>query len=117
MFHIQNSLHHRLVAFNFRITSTFVYLAITLNLSELFGNVYFNTALSGIIELPVLFLCFFLFKWFGRKLPVIGTLMAVGICCWVSVPFELVPGRLNMKYEPGGLEMFGKKDNHLCKHI
>lgn len=81
------------VIHNCRVVTTFVFLAITFNLNQLFGDVYMNTAISGALELPALYLCYMLLKKYGRKPSVSIPFIFVGICFLLSVPFEIFEGK------------------------
>ncbi len=74
-----------------------VYIGITLNMSELFGNVYVNVVISGCLEVVATIAMFILAKYKGRKLPVISAMLLSGISSCLAIPFELISGRLHYK--------------------
>uniref|UniRef100_A0A3P8VVG4 Solute carrier family 22 member 21 n=1 Tax=Cynoglossus semilaevis TaxID=244447 RepID=A0A3P8VVG4_CYNSE len=55
---------------------TIGYYAISLNTSNLYGDVYFNCFLSALVELPAYILSWVLFRWCSRRLSVFSSLFA-----------------------------------------
>ena len=77
----------------FRSTVSTLYIGISLNMSQLFGDVYLNVLLSGCLEVVACIIMFILVKHKGRRLPVACVMLLSGISSCVAAPFEIIPGR------------------------
>lgn len=77
-----------------RTAISFVYVAITLNLSELPGNVYVNVMMTGMVDFCMCFLAYFLIKHLGRKPAVVAGLFVVGSSSFLVIIADLIPGRV-----------------------
>ncbi len=83
-----------LIMIHFRITCQFMYIAMILNISQLAGNIFINTVISGIIELFCTMLCIYLLNHYGRKKPTFVLMLMAGIGCGIAAPFELFAGNM-----------------------
>uniref|UniRef100_A0A3P8VVL8 Solute carrier family 22 member 21 n=1 Tax=Cynoglossus semilaevis TaxID=244447 RepID=A0A3P8VVL8_CYNSE len=82
---------------------TIGYYAISLNTSNLYGDVYFNCFLSALVELPAYILSWVLFRWCSRRLSVFSSLFACGV---LLLFVQLIPANLVLLAIT--LEMMGK---------
>lgn len=64
-----------------------VYYGISLNVSDLGGNLFWSTFWSGLVEFPAYLFCMGIFKYVGRRPLLIATMIGAGISCLVIVPF------------------------------
>nr|CAD7408877.1 unnamed protein product [Timema poppensis] len=72
-----------------------VYYGLVLNLGKIGGNVYLNTILSGVVEIPAIAISILILLKMGRRGPFCLTLMVSGAACFLTL---LVPlGRSYME--------------------
>ncbi|XP_060911086.1 solute carrier family 22 member 4-like [Labrus mixtus] len=79
------------------------YFALSLNTSNLHGNVFFNCFLSALVEIPAYTLSWVMFRWFSRRLSLSSTLFMGGLFLLL---IQLVPA--NQIFLAITLEMMGK---------
>nr|CAD7453463.1 unnamed protein product [Timema tahoe] len=65
-----------------------VYYGLVLNLGKIGGNVYLNTILSGVVEIPAIAISILILLKMGRRGPFCLTLMVSGVACFLTL---LVP--------------------------
>ncbi|XP_025407672.1 organic cation transporter protein-like isoform X1 [Sipha flava] len=58
-----------------------VYYGLVLNLSNIGGNIYVNTIISGLVEIPSILISVVILLKMGRRLPLCITMVAGGIAC------------------------------------
>lgn len=63
-----------------------VYYGITLNTSNLAGDMYINFFISGAVEIPAYVWCYFVLHKFGRRLPLGGCMLVGGISLLCTIP-------------------------------
>ena len=69
------------------ISCTLIYYGMSFNTGSMVGNVYLNTFLSGLVEVPAYTGSLpFMYK-LGRRYSQIGTLIVSGAACFISIPF------------------------------
>ncbi|KAM9788587.1 organic cation/carnitine transporter 2 [Neosynchiropus ocellatus] len=79
------------------------YFALSLNTSNLAGDMYFNCFLSALVEVPAYLLSWVLFRWCPRRLTLCPTFFLGGVCLFVV---QLIP--TNLHTVGITLEMMGK---------
>ncbi|XP_053702916.1 organic cation/carnitine transporter 2-like isoform X1 [Synchiropus splendidus] len=79
------------------------YFALSLNTSNLAGDMYFNCFLSALVEVPAYILSWVLFRWCPRRLTLCPTFFLGGLCLFV---IQLIPANLHAVGIT--LEMMGK---------
>uniref|UniRef100_A0AAQ5XCS1 Major facilitator superfamily (MFS) profile domain-containing protein n=1 Tax=Amphiprion ocellaris TaxID=80972 RepID=A0AAQ5XCS1_AMPOC len=84
-------------------TVTIAYFALSLNTSNLHGNVYFNCFLSALVEMPAYTASWIMFRWYSRRLCLFSTLFTGGLFLLL---IQLIPAHLI--YFAITLEMIGK---------
>lgn len=67
-----------------------LYYGLVLNLANIGGNLYVNSILTGVVEVPALFLTIFILIKGGRRWPLALTMIFSGIACTFIVPFKIV---------------------------
>uniref|UniRef100_A0A3Q2DQA6 Solute carrier family 22 member 21 n=1 Tax=Cyprinodon variegatus TaxID=28743 RepID=A0A3Q2DQA6_CYPVA len=67
------------------------YFALSLNTSNLHGNVYFNCFLSALVEIPAYVLSWAMFHWCSRRMSVFASLSSGGLFLLI---IQLVPAHL-----------------------
>nr|CAD7587851.1 unnamed protein product [Timema genevievae] len=83
-----------------------VYYGLVLNLGKIGGNVYLNTILSGVVEIPAIAISILILLKMGRRGPFCLTLMVSGAACFLTL---LVPlGRSDLEWITISLAMLGK---------
>ncbi|XP_066293694.1 organic cation transporter protein-like [Branchiostoma lanceolatum] len=75
-------------------TNTLVYYGIALNITDLSGDVYTNSLIASVVEIPACLSLLFLQERFGRKLPVFAYLLLTGIGLIVTAALPVGPGRV-----------------------
>lgn len=73
------------VYFNWCVNA-FVYYALSLNTSDLGGNIFLNFFIAGAVEFPAYVLSIFVLKRVGRKLPMIINMIIGGLACILIIP-------------------------------
>ncbi|XP_063708766.1 organic cation transporter protein-like [Culicoides brevitarsis] len=74
----------RLITFCFLciwFTMNLVYYGLVLNMNALGGNIYLNSTLAGLVELPAIALAMYIIGKTGKKWLFCGTLMTAGLAC------------------------------------
>ncbi|XP_008286211.1 solute carrier family 22 member 5 isoform X1 [Stegastes partitus] len=84
-------------------TVTIAYFALSLNTSNLHGNVYFNCFLSALVEMPAYAVSWVMFRWYSRRLSLFSTLFTGGLFLLL---IQLIPA--DLIYFAITLEMIGK---------
>ena len=69
----------------YRFSSSLVYYGLVFNTGA-FGDVYLNTFLSGLIEVPAYLICMFCMDRGSKRLSNAGSLLVAGIFCFACVP-------------------------------
>ncbi|XP_071449649.1 organic cation transporter protein-like [Hetaerina americana] len=84
----------------------FVYYGLVLNLSNIGGNIYVNTVLSGAVELPSIAICILFLIKMGRRWPLCLSLLGSGIACLATLTVPL--GRVDLEWVTITMAMAGK---------
>ncbi|XP_057654070.1 organic cation transporter protein-like isoform X1 [Diorhabda carinulata] len=63
-----------------------VYYGLVLNLSNIGGNLYINSALQGAVEIPAIAISIYILLKKGRRWPLSLTMMISGVSCILTVP-------------------------------
>ncbi|KAL3277159.1 hypothetical protein HHI36_012511 [Cryptolaemus montrouzieri] len=71
-----------------------VYYGLVLNLENIGGDLYINSVLTGVVELPALTLSIPILIKGGRRWPLSLTMIFSGIACAFIVPFKMFPNDL-----------------------
>ena len=84
---------------SFRFTCSLMYWALSFNTGSLSGNIYLNTFLLGIVELPALLLSYYCMGWprLGRRLTCGFALLVAAASSFLTIPF-IVVGRYSFHY-------------------
>ncbi|XP_044153480.1 solute carrier family 22 member 15-like isoform X3 [Bufo gargarizans] len=84
-----------------------VYYGLTLNAGELKGNLYFNVAMYGLVEVPAFPLCLFFIEksWSGRGKSTAGFLVFAGLACIFTM---FLPDNNSLYLSPAVLALLGK---------
>ncbi|XP_050532555.1 organic cation transporter protein-like isoform X2 [Daktulosphaira vitifoliae] len=61
-----------------------VYYGLVLNLSNIGGNIYINTIISGLVEIPSILISVVILLKMGRKKPLCLTMVAGGVACLLT---------------------------------
>ncbi|VVC43030.1 Hypothetical protein CINCED_3A022033 [Cinara cedri] len=61
-----------------------VYYGLVLNLSNIGGNIFINTILSGVVEIPSILISVVILLKMGRRMPLCVTMVAGGIACLLT---------------------------------
>ncbi|XP_015368537.1 PREDICTED: organic cation transporter protein-like isoform X2 [Diuraphis noxia] len=61
-----------------------VYYGLVLNLSNIGGNIYINTIISGLVEIPAILISVVILLKMGRRIPLCLTMVAGGIACLLT---------------------------------
>lgn len=61
-----------------------VYYGLVLNLSNIGGNIYINTIISGLVEIPSILISVVILLKMGRRIPLCLTMVAGGIACLLT---------------------------------
>ena len=69
------------------------YIGLSMNIGQLFGDIYFNSLLSGLMELPVYILLGFFLGRCGRKPTLLASYSTVLLGCLLGIPFLYTEGR------------------------
>ena len=69
------------------IVKLIVYYGISLNVSDLGGDLYWSAFWSGLVEFPAYLFCMAIFRYVGRRPLLIWTMIIAGISCLGIVPF------------------------------
>ncbi|KAK6640769.1 hypothetical protein RUM44_012466 [Polyplax serrata] len=65
----------------------FVYYGLVMNLTNIGGDIYVNTIISGLVEIPAIALSILILLKMGRRWPLCLTLLGSGIACLLTLPF------------------------------
>ena len=79
------------ISYSYRFTTSFVYFGLSLNTGTLSGNIYVNTALSGLLEIPAKLITIVLIesKTLGRRLTLFGAMLICALANFCSIPLLL----------------------------
>ncbi|KAL0276171.1 UNVERIFIED_CONTAM: hypothetical protein PYX00_003794 [Menopon gallinae] len=81
----------------------FMYYGLMMNLSNIGGDIYVNTVISGGVEIPALLLSAVILLKLGRRWPLSVTIFTSGIACLTTLPFGTAKESVTI-----GLAMLGK---------
>ncbi|KAG8223271.1 hypothetical protein J437_LFUL001548 [Ladona fulva] len=84
----------------------FVYYGLVLNLSNIGGNIYVNTVLSGAVELPAIAMCILFLLRSGRRWPLSLSMLGSGISCLLTL--TVPQGRSELEWVTVAMAMCGK---------
>jgi len=73
-------------------TASCIYYGLSLGVSLLKGSLFFNTFLTGVVELPAYVLSCVALNKIGRRWPTIVTFIGGGLMCCLATPFLLTEG-------------------------
>ncbi|XP_031621225.1 organic cation transporter protein [Contarinia nasturtii] len=62
-------------------TINLVYYGLILNMNSFDGNVYLNSALAGLVELPAIGIAIIIIMWVGKKWILFSTMFCAGVSC------------------------------------
>lgn len=65
-----------------------VYYGLVLNLSNIGGDVYVNTVISGIVEIPAIAMSILILLKMGRRRPLCLTTLGAGVACLMTAAFQ-----------------------------
>ncbi|XP_055297290.1 organic cation transporter protein [Sitodiplosis mosellana] len=65
-------------------TMNLVYYGLILNMNSFGGNVYLNSALAGLVEIPAIALAIFVIMFVGKKWILFSTMFCAGIACFIA---------------------------------
>ena len=71
----------------FRITNSLVYYGLSLNTGSLSGNIFWNSFISGAVEVPANIICIFTMMYLGRKPTLVGAFLIAGVSSFLCIPF------------------------------
>ncbi|KAH8332469.1 hypothetical protein KR074_003805, partial [Drosophila pseudoananassae] len=86
-------------------TMNLVYYGIILNMSSFGGNVYLNSALAGLVEIPAIALAMYIITKVGKKWLFCATLICAGVACCCAAITE---GRADLLWLKITFLMMGK---------
>ncbi|KAH8383365.1 hypothetical protein KR009_008217, partial [Drosophila setifemur] len=78
-------------------TMNLVYYGIILNMSSFGGNVYLNSALAGLVEIPAIAVAMYIITKVGKKWLFCATLICAGVACCCAAITEGQPDLLWLK--------------------
>ncbi|XP_022241324.1 organic cation transporter protein-like [Limulus polyphemus] len=67
------------------IVTAFVFYGITLNTNELSGDPFINFFISGVVEIPACIMAMFSLRYYGRKTPLLSSLVSGGVVCFLAI--------------------------------
>ncbi len=82
----------------YRVTCSLVHSTLTFALNELTGEVYLNVFISGAVEFPACIAFYFILKRIGRRKAFMGSFGTAAIALFLSVPFDIIPGKYLSRY-------------------
>ena len=74
-------------------SSLFIQLGISLNLSNLFGDVYINITINSALEIPAYVLLYFSLEKIGRRNTFIGTFSLTSAFCGLAMILLVIGGQ------------------------
>ena len=74
-----------------------MYYGVSLNSGTLAGDIYLNTFLLGVVEIPANILCFLLSNSIGRTWTIGFSLVLAGICSLIQIPLIFQEGKIKKK--------------------
>lgn len=83
-----------------------VYYGLVLNLGNIGGDIYLNTVLSGVVEIPAIAISILFLIKMGRRWPLCLTLMGSGVACLLTL--VIPPGEANLQWLTIMFAMVGK---------
>ncbi|XP_021942710.1 organic cation transporter protein-like isoform X2 [Zootermopsis nevadensis] len=83
-----------------------VYYGLVLNLGNIGGDIYLNTVLSGIVEVPAVAISILFLLKMGRRWPLCLTLMGSGVACFLTL--AIPPGDKSLQWVTITFAMVGK---------
>jgi hypothetical protein len=69
-----------------------MYWAMSFNSGTLSGNIYLNTLLLGVVEIPAIIVAYFTLNWppLGRKLTTGGSMLIASLTSFITIPFIVI---------------------------
>ncbi|CRK97339.1 CLUMA_CG010731, isoform A [Clunio marinus] len=86
-------------------TMNLVYYGLVLNMNSFGGNIYVNSALAGLVEIPAIGIAMYIIMKTGKKWLFSATFLATGISCFFATIFE---GNVHMLWLKITFVMIGK---------
>jgi len=72
--------------------ANFAYFGVSMNINQLFGDVYLNMLLSVVCEIPMVLLVWYILERYGRKPSFFTMLVGILVCSGASIAMQLVGG-------------------------
>ena len=74
-----------------RFTDSLMYYAMSLNTGSLHGDIFLNTTISGLVEIPANILCVLFLNWrfSGRRWTCAISLILAGVSSFITMPLVL----------------------------
>ena len=77
-----------------------MYYGLSLNTGSLSGNIFWNSFISGAVEIPANLICIFTMMYLGRKPTLVGAFLIGGVSIFLCIPFLGDDGTLPYKLHP-----------------
>ena len=74
-------------------SSMYLILGISLNLSNLFGDIYINITINSAVEIPAYVLLYFSLEKIGRRNTFIGTFSLASVFCGLAMILLVIRGQ------------------------
>ncbi|KAJ9582503.1 hypothetical protein L9F63_003196 [Diploptera punctata] len=106
LFRTPNMRKNSLVLYIIWFSVYLVYYGLVLNLGNIGGDIYLNTVLSGVVEIPAIAISILFLLKMGRRWPLCLTLVGSGIACLLTLIID--PGNLELEWVTITFAMMGK---------
>lgn len=106
LFRTPNMRKNSLVLYIIWFSTYLVYYGLVLNLGNIGGDIYLNTVLSGVVEIPAIAISILFLLKMGRRWPLCLTLMGSGIACLLTLTIS--PGNSDLEWVTIAFAMMGK---------
>lgn len=106
LFRTPNMRKNSLVLYVIWFSVYLVYYGLVLNLGNIGGDIYINTVLSGVVEVPAIAISILFLLKMGRRWPLCLTLMGSGAACLLTLTIS--PGDTDLEWVTIMLAMAGK---------
>jgi len=106
LFRTPNMRKNSLVLYVIWFSVYLVYYGLVLNLGNIGGDIYVNTVLSGVVEIPAIAISILFLLKMGRRWPLCLTLMGSGVACLLTL--TITPGNEGLQWLTIAFAMAGK---------